>query len=111
MSTIFCNKFVSYLIHSKHFMPTKSLRETFRQPLTDPWVSKACRSHLYCSGTYGQVFKHVLDRLDASQPNNWCLHRLTCFPDEPQRNRFDRWAGKPTTLIPESRLSGAYVDG
>ena len=67
MSTIFRKKSVPYLIHSKRFSTTKCLLKPLDKSLTGPRVSKAGRPDLHRRGTYSQVFKHVFDRLDASQ--------------------------------------------
>src|SRR4029077_11735962 len=69
------------------------------------------RPDLYRRSSYRQVFKHVFGRLDASEPNNWCLDGLLRFPDEPQSNGFNGRAGKTPGLAAEEGLSGAEVDG
>jgi hypothetical protein len=110
MSTIFCKKFSSYLIHSKHLSFKKYSLKTLDKSLTGPGVSKAGRPDLYCRGPYSDVFKHVFYRLDASQPYNWYLDGLPRFPYEPQGDRFDRGAGKTPRLVPEPRFACPVVD-
>ena len=68
MSTVFCAKSVPYLVKSKHLSSFQDLRKGFNESLTGPRVSKAGRPDLYCRSAYGEVFKHVLCRLDASEP-------------------------------------------
>ena len=71
MSTKICGNFTYYLIDSNSFSFEKcSLQLSYKTP-TDRRVSKAGRPYLYGSRTYRQVLKHVFDRLDASDPNNW----------------------------------------
>src|SRR5271165_5338236 len=111
MSTIFGNKFVSYLIHSKQFSFEKGLLQTIDKSLTDLRVSKAGRSDLYCRSPYSQIFKHVLDRLDTAQPEDGDLDGFPSFPNQPKRNWLDRWTGEPPGLIPQTRLQGADVHG
>ena len=66
MSTVFCFEFVSYPVQSKCFSPFQYVRKGVDKPLTDPRVSKAGRPYLYGRSPYGQVFKHVLHRLDST---------------------------------------------
>jgi len=68
MSTVFCKKFISYLIYSKQVSIEKSSFEILNKSLTGPRVSEAGRPDLYCRGSYDQVIEHVFDRLDASEP-------------------------------------------
>ena len=89
MSTIFCKKFVAYLINSKHVTLQKGLLKALNQALTDPRVSKAGRADLYRRGPYSQVIKHVFYRLDTSKPKDWDLHSLPRFPDQPQSDGFN----------------------
>src|SRR6266403_472157 len=111
MSTVFCKKLVSCLHDSKHFSIEKSSLKTLDKSLTGPWVSKTGRPDLYRQGSYGQVIQHVFDRLDAPQAQDWYLDRLSSFPDESERDRFDRRAGESPGLVSQPRLTGAVVDG
>src|SRR6266481_9278430 len=79
--------------------------------LTGLRVSKAGRPDLYRRSAYCQVIEHVFDRLDASEPYNWCLDGLLRFPDELQSNRFNRRAGKTPGWVAKDGLSRAEVDG
>src|SRR5260370_20386893 len=74
-------------------------------------VSKAGRTDLYGLSTYSQVIKHVFDRLDASQPKNWCLDSLLRFPNELQSNGFNRRTRQAPGWISQAGLSGAEIDG
>src|SRR5260370_3095570 len=74
-------------------------------------VSKAGRTDLYGLSTYSQVIKHVFDRLDASQPKNWCLDSLLRFPNELQSNGFNRRTRQAPGWISQAGLSGAGIDG
>ena len=67
MSTVFCEKIVSYLIYTKQFSFRKDMFKTLNKSLTDRRVSKTGRPDLYCRCSYRQVIKHVIDRLDASE--------------------------------------------
>src|SRR5438309_10850980 len=86
---VFSLEFVPYLIQGKRFSPFQYVRKGLDKSLTGPRVSKAGRPDLYRRSTYCQVFKHVFDRLDASEAYNWCLHGLLRFPNEPQSNGFN----------------------
>ncbi len=90
MSTVFCTKSSSYLIHSKHVSFEKCLRELSNQSLTGPRVSEAGRPYLYTSRTHSQIFKHVGSRLDAPEPKDWYIYSLERFPYQPQGDRLDR---------------------
>ena len=67
MSTVFCKKFVSYLVNSKHLSLQKGPLETRCKTLTGRRVSKTGRPDLYCRGPYREIIKHVFDRLDTSE--------------------------------------------
>src|SRR6266852_7547123 len=110
MSTIFCNYFSSYLIHTKDFKFEKDSLKIPDKPLTDPRVSKAGRPYLYSRRAYNQVFKHVFRRLYPSKPYNWCLHGLLRFPDEPLRDRFDGRPGQASRQASQPRLPRPVVD-
>jgi len=68
--------------------------------LTGPRVSKAGRPYLYRRSAYSQVIKHVFDRLDASEPYNWCFDGLLRFPNELQGNGFNGGAGQTPVGLP-----------
>src|SRR5260370_18461471 len=74
-------------------------------------VSKAGRTDLYGLSTYSQVIKHVFDRLDASQPKNWCLDSLLRFPNELQSNGFNRRTRQAPGWISHAGLTGPEIDG
>src|SRR5579859_5982571 len=99
MSTVFCAKSSSYLIHSKHVSFEKRLRKLSNQPLTGPRVSKTGRPYLYASRTHSKIFKHVGSRLDASETKNWCIYSLERFPDQAQSDRLDCRPRQPSGLV------------
>ena len=76
MSTVFFEKFVSYLFECKQFSIEKSSLKTLNKSLTGRWVSKAGRPDLYRRGPNCQVIKHVFDRLDPSKPQDWDRRHL-----------------------------------
>src|SRR5690348_3947158 len=102
MSTVFCEKFVLYLIQSKHFSSFQDLRKGVKKPLTGLRVSKAGRPDLYRRSPYGQILKHVFDRLDASQAHNWYLDGPPRFPYQSQSDGFDGRAGQPARWAPQA---------
>ena len=110
MSTVFCKKFVSYLIHSKHFSFTKDLHKTLDKLLTGPRVSKAGRPDLYCRGPHSEVIKHVFYRLDAAEPKDWCLDGLLRFPNKLQSDGFDSRSRQTPRLVPQPGLARPVVD-
>src|SRR5712692_5819063 len=110
MSTVFCEKYIPYLTQSKHFSSFQDLRKGLDKSLTGPRVSKAGRPNLYCCSPYGDVLKHVFDRLDASQAYNWCLDGLPRFPYQPQSDGFDGRAGQSARWAPSAGLPGSVVN-
>src|SRR5713226_9974456 len=111
MSTIFCYEFVPYLTQSKRVSTFQYVRKGVDKSLTGPRVSKAGRPDLYRRSAYSQVVKHVFDRLDASEADNWCLDGLLRFPNKLQSNGFNGGAGQAPSCVAEVGLSGEEVDG
>src|SRR5437899_13730 len=111
MSTNFCYELILYLIQSKRFNTFQYDRKGIDKSLTGPRVSKAGRSDLYRRSTYGQVIKHVFDRLDTAQTENRYLNGLPRLPDQPQCNGFNGGAGKSPRWVTQAGLPGAEVDG
>ena len=98
---VFCIKFSTYLIDSKSVNIEKRPRQCSNEVLTGLRVSKTGRAYLYASRTYGEIFKHVGRRLDASKPYDWCFDGPKRFPDQPKCNWLDRWSGKATGPVPQ----------
>ena len=71
MSTLFCYELFPYLFQSKHFSAFQDVRKGVDKSLTGPRISKAGRPDLYRRRAYGEVFKHVVGRLDPPQAYNW----------------------------------------
>src|SRR5713226_8570614 len=111
MSTVFSKKFILYLIQSKCVSFKKRLIKTSRKTLTGLRVSKAGRPDLYRRSSYGEIFKHVFDRLDASQTDNWCLDSLARLPYQPQSDGFNRRTRQTPSFAAQTGPAAAVING
>src|ERR1051326_7890075 len=96
MSTNFGREFGSFPADIANLKSYWGARKGHRQSLTGLRVRKAGRPHLDGGSPYGQVLKHVVHRLDASQADDWYLHCFLTFPHEPERDGQDGRTGKAT---------------
>src|SRR5260370_22329365 len=107
---MFCWELAAYGTQSKRFSASCHGCKGLDKLLTGPRGSKAGRPDLYRRSAYSQVFKHVFDRLDASEAYNWCLDGLLRFPNQLQGNGFIPWPQQPARRVPQPDLSEPEFD-